>query len=300
VSAVSTDAGSAPTDDPAVAAAEREAEQGGVLIDQLHHRLDALAVLRQRDDAQADALLEQIGAKGKVENDMLSEIGKWKPLYLPDRFEQAHRTAMRALEVFDRNGARAPSSLPSLGPLKPVAQFFVQLFVRMIVRNHQRSVIDSIRHLYARREANSVVGTREWHMLRVARIHAERLAPGFKKNSVGLPTFLFGGAVISTFSSALTGVARAATENRLLLIIAGVVFALIAAAFFWVILQAAAIARRRCRIALDAPLKALWETIGAAGKPPRDQSRQFTLYSLVLLVLAWIVVPIVVTVAATT
>jgi hypothetical protein len=271
---------------------ERQAEESGLVIDQLTHRLDALAVLRQRDDAQADALLEQIGARGKVETDMLREIGAWKPLFLPDRFEQAHRTAMRALEVFDRNGARAPSSLRNLGPLKPVASFVVQLFVRMIVRNHQRSVIDSIRHLYARREANSVPGSSEWHMLRVARIHAERLAPGFKKNSVGLPTFLFGGAVISTFSSALGGVVRTANENRVVLLIAGIVFALVAAAGFWCILQAAAIARRRCRIALDAPLKALWETIGEAGRPPRDQSRQFTLYALALLILSWIVVPV--------
>jgi hypothetical protein len=73
------------------------------------------------------------------------------------------------------------------------------------------------------------------------------------------------------------------------------VFALLAFGAFWCILQAAGIARRRTRIALDQPLRALWETIGSAGHPPRDQSRQFATYAVILLVLAWIVVPVAIT-----
>jgi hypothetical protein len=69
-------------------------------------------------------------------------------------------------------------------------------------------------------------------------------------------------------------------------------FAALALSGFWCILKAAAIARRRTRIALDQPLHALWQTIGAAGHPPRDHSRQFATYAVILLVLAWIVVPI--------
>ncbi len=33
---------------------------------------------------------------------------------------------------------------------------------------------------------------------------------------------------------------------------------------------------------MDAPLTALWETIGAAGRPPRDASRQFALIATLL------------------
>jgi len=52
---------------------------------------------------RADAILEQFGAKGKVESEMLDQLGARRaPLQYPDRFEEAHRTAMRALEVFDR------------------------------------------------------------------------------------------------------------------------------------------------------------------------------------------------------
>jgi hypothetical protein len=82
----------------------------------------------------------------------------------------------------------------------------------------------------------------------------------------------------------------------LLLIVAGT-FAALALGGFWCILQAAAIARRRTRIALDQPLRALWETIGAAGHPPRDQSRQFATYAVILLIVAWIVVPVAITFA---
>jgi hypothetical protein len=77
-----------------------------------------------------------------------------------------------------------------------------------------------------------------------------------------------------------------------LLVVVACVFAAFALSGFWCILKAAAIARRRTRITLDQPLHALWQTIGAAGHPPRDHSRQFALYAVILLVLAWIVVPV--------
>jgi hypothetical protein len=41
-------------------------------------------------------------------------------------------------------------------------------------------------------------------------------------------------------------------------------------------------------------MRALWETIGTAGKPPRDESYNFAAYAIILLVLAWIVIPFVV------
>ena len=58
------------------------------------------------------------------------------------------------------------------------------------------------------------------------------------------------------------------------------VTAVLALGAFWCVLTAAAIARRRTRIALDAPLRALYETIGAAGDPPRDRSRGFVVYAV--------------------
>ena len=103
----------------------------------------------------------------------------------------------------------------------------------------------------------------------------ERLAPDYQRSTVGVPTFLLGGAALSGVASVLQGVLVEAVHNRLLLLIVAGSFTALALGGFWCILKAAAIARRRTRIALDQPLRALWETIGAAGHPPRDQSRQF-------------------------
>ena len=267
-----------------------------LLLDELTERLDTLKLIRTDDEQRADAILEQFGARGRVESEMLDQLAARAPLRYPDRFEEAHRTVMRALEVFDRNAARPPSNL-HVGPLEPVASYAVQLLIRIIVRDHQKTAVAQIRQLYARRWANSVKGSPEFGMLRLARLEMERLTPDFQRKSVGLPTFLLGGAALSGVASLFQQVLVAAAQNRVLLLVVAGVFVALALGGFWCILRAAAIARRRVRIALDQPLRALWETIGAAGHPPRDQSRQFAIYAVVLLVLAWIVVPVAITFA---
>jgi len=80
-------------------------------------------------------------------------------------------------------------------------------------------------------------------------------------------------------------------------VVVALVTAVLALAAFWCVLSAAAIARRRTRIALDAPLRALYETVGAAGEPPRDKSRSFVVYAVLLLAVGWFVVPVALTVA---
>jgi hypothetical protein len=271
-------------------------EQKHLLLDELSDRLETLKLIRADDEQHADAILEQFGAKGKVESDMLDQLAARAPLAHPDRFEEAHITAMRALEIFDRNGARAPSNLKA-GPLRPVANYVVQFLIRLIVHDYEKSVVNSIRKLYARRWASSEKGSPEFGMLRLARLQMERLAPDFQKSSLGVPTFLVGGAALSGVGSIIQRLFAAAASNRILLLIVAGAFIALAFGGFWCILQAAAIARRRTRIALDQPLQALWETIGAAGHPPRDQSRQFATYAVVLLAVAWVVVPVAITFA---
>jgi hypothetical protein len=130
------------------------------VLDQLADRLETLRVLREDDPKRADVMLEQFGAAGRVESQMLTQLGQTEPLRIPDRFPEAHRTAMRAIEVFDRNAARPPSSL-KVGFLTPVASIVVKLLIGIVVRSYQRSVIAHLRRLYALREANSVPGTTE-------------------------------------------------------------------------------------------------------------------------------------------
>jgi hypothetical protein len=289
ISLVSTDVPSEPTPP---AEDGKVAKEESLVLDELSNRLETLRLFREDDPQRADALLEQFGAQGQVESQMLAQIGATAPLLHPDRFEQAHRTAMRALEVFDRNAARKPSNLGA-GPLTPIASVIVQLIIRVVVRGYQASVINSIRSLYTQRQATSSKGSPEFVMLRIARRDAERLAPALNKSSGGLPAFLVGGAVLS----GVTSVAQEAWHNVYVLLAVAAGYVVIALAAFWCVLKAAAIARRRTRIALDAPLRALWETVGAAGSPPQDRSRQFGIYAGILLVTVWVAVPTVLALA---
>ncbi|MEI7548677.1 MAG: hypothetical protein WCK21_11575, partial [Actinomycetota bacterium] len=140
----------------------------GIVDELLLDRIDALKVLRADSREEKGAILEQIAGRGRPEQDIVEELSKLRPLWRPDRFEEAHRMAMRSLEVLDRNGARAPK-LPRLGPLTPAAEYIVQQMTRWIVKGHQNTLVTRVRKLYERREANSAWDSNEHHMLRRAR-----------------------------------------------------------------------------------------------------------------------------------
>ena len=274
-----------------------EPTHGGVegtytkIVDELIlDRIDALRVLRADSQEEKGALLEKIAGRGKPEQDILSELSKVRPLWRPDRFEEAHRMAMRSLEVLDRNGARSPK-LPRLGPLTPPAAYVVEQMTRWIVKGHQNTMVTRVRKLYERREANSVWGSPEHHMLRRARIDAARVEPGYKGNPLGLPTFLLGGAVLSSVASGLNRFVAWAFNDTVGVIIFALVFGVVFFGLAWAALYSAGVARRRIRLCTDQPMKALWETIGACGTPPKDGSYDFAVYAIVLLALAWVLVP---------
>jgi hypothetical protein len=267
--------------------------EGRVLDELLLDRIDALRVLRADTPEEKARLLENIGGAGKAEQDIVNELSKMKPLWRPDRFEEAHRLAMRSIEVLDRNGARN-ATLHRLGPLRPVGEKLVQLITQWIVRNHQNTIVTRIRKLYERREAASDWSSPEHRMLTRARIDISEVEKGFKASAIGIPAFLLGGAFLTTILSGLQRVFKAAVGSQFGTIILGVVVAVVLAAVAWAALVGASVARRRIRLSTDQPLSALWETIGACGKPPRDESYDFAVYAIVLTVLAWIVVPIVI------
>src|SRR5260221_10814952 len=124
-----------------------------LVLDELSKQFEQFRILRTGADTDAtERLLDQLGAHDPVEAQIVLELSAQRPLGHPERFTEAHVLAMRSLEVLDRNGARVPP-VPSIGPLKPVAQFGVQLVTRFIVRNHQADVVDAIRNLYTRRLA---------------------------------------------------------------------------------------------------------------------------------------------------
>lgn len=133
-------------------------------------------------------------------------------------------------------------------------------------------------------------------MLRRARVDADRMLPTLKKNPLGVPTFLLGGAVVSWLSSTL-GRAVEGAKSKWGLIVALMVLFVLFGLLSWVVLRGAAVARHRIMLTLDAPLKALWETIGAAGRPPRDSARQFALIAIIVTGVGFLVIPIALVVA---
>ena len=260
------------------------------LDDLLLDRIDALRVLRADSPEQKGAILEQIAGRGKPEQDIVKELAKVRPLWRPDRFEEAHRMAMRSLEVLDRNGVRPPQ-IPRLGPLKPVASYVVQQMTRWIVKGYQNRLVTRLRRLYERREANTEWGSREHVMLRRARINAVQVEQGYKGDQLGLPTFLLGGAILSSIVSALRAFVDWAISGIVGVVVFAIVLAVVFAGLAWAALYAAGVARRRIRLSTDQPIKALFETIGACGNPPKDDSYNFAAYAIVLLVLAWVLIP---------
>jgi len=259
--------------------------------DLLLDRIDALRVLRADTPEEKGALLEEIAGTGKPEQDIISELSKSRPLFRPDRFMEAHRLAMRSLEVLDRNGNRPATFKRRLGPLRPVATYAVGLMTRYIVKGYQNSTIETIRQLYERREANAKWGTPEHSMLRQARIDSSRVEPGYKGNPFGVPTFLVGGAAVSSLASGLTALFDLVFHNVVAFVATITVLGFLFLSLAWSALFSASVARRRIRLSTQQPLKALWETIGACGDPPEDTSYNFAVYAIVLLVAAGLLVP---------
>jgi hypothetical protein len=259
-------------------------------------RIDAIRVFRADTEEEKGKLLEQIAGHGAVERDIVRQLARPRPLYRPERFEEAHRLAVRSLEVLDRNGARRASLPKKLWILRPVAGYFVGLMTRWIVRNYQNGLIENLRELYERREANSVWGSDEHRMLRRARIDMARIETGFRGNPVGLPTFLLGGAVLSSVLSLFSSLAEWALGDEIgprLVVLGTTMIVLVALA--WTATFSAGVARRRIRLSCDQPIQAVYETIGSCGDPPSDSSYQFAVYSILLLILAALVVPLIVT-----
>ncbi len=262
-----------------------------LVLDDFDEKLEAFNALRKSDEEAADSILGQFGATDRVDRQIILELASKRPLGHPDRFPEAHAGAMRALEVLDRNG-HGGIRISRLGPLAPIGQYIVQQVVHFLVKSHLRNVINNLSNLYGRREAASLKDDPDRLLLARARAQTDRVGSGYKGNPLGFPTFILGGAFLSTIIGSLQGAVVSAVDStvgQIILILA--LFAFMVAAS-WVLLRGAAIARRRIKLTTDQPLEALYQTIGRCGKPPQDQARAFALIALILMAVAWILVPI--------
>ena len=264
-----------------------EESKSEILLD----RIDALRILRAESDDERDQLFFEIAGSGQVEQEMLTQIASPQPLLHPERFEEAHRYMVRGLEVLDRNGPRSPR-VKGFGPLSPVVQWFAQQVIRFIVRSYQEKVLRHICGLYERREAASSWSSPEHSMLSRSRLDISRVKEGMNGKALGLPTFIFGGAIFTSVASGLRSLSELALGNSIGLAgFAGVLVAIFLL-LSWLALYSSGIARKRIKISIDQPIKALYETIGFAGKPPRDESGNFAVFAIIFLALSWLIVPL--------
>ena len=265
--------------------------QDDLTLDALRSKFSDFYSLRNTDSVKADAVLGELGASDEADRQIILELAAPKPIWLPDRFLEAHVLVVRALEVLDRNATRKIKG-PRLGPLSPIVRFFVELVTRFIVRSHLRTVTDELGHLYSRREANCLTGDPVRILLRRGRQDIARIAPGFKRNPLGLPTFILTGAVLSTGISWLQNAFNVFGSSSTGTIVATAALFLFAFLASWIILRGAAVAHRRIGLTIETPLEALYETIGRAGDPPQNQSGTFAVIAIILTLAAVLIVPI--------
>lgn len=268
------------------------AADDALLLDDLGDRLGGFYALRNSDSAEAQATLDMLGASSEVDRQILLELAAPRPLWRPDRFLDAHTLVVRSLEVLDRNGTRKPP-VPPVGPLKPVVGHVVEIAAKFIVRSHLRTLTDSMHKLYVRREANCTPDEDDSRrLLRRGRVDIERVMPGFKRNPLAIPGVLLGGAFLSTIFGVLQDTVGLFGGSGWERIAATAVMFLLAVIAAYAILRGAAVAHHRIKMTTDQPVAALYDTIGRAGNPPNDRAGTFAIVAVVLMTLAFLVVPI--------
>jgi hypothetical protein len=263
-----------------------------LVVDQLTDQLErTVSLLRGSANEAAERALARFSGQGEVESRIAAQLAHRAPLARPERFPEAHRLAMHALEVLDRDGFRNPPVPRWLGPLRPFARLASEFVAEYIVKSYTQGIVERLRSLYARREVQCPPGSAERQTLAGRRLEMDRLAAIYKGGGLGAPALLGAGALVPLLAS-ISGYAGAVDwGSRVILAVALVVTLVLFIAGGWVLLNGAAVARRRSRLIMAAPLAALWETVGHAGEPPEDDSATFATIAIVLTALVWIGLP---------
>jgi hypothetical protein len=247
------------------------------------------------DDEAISAFLDDIEVSSPREREMLGEIARTTALARPDRFESDHTRVLVTLESLRRHGYHGARGPASLGPLRTLVRFLVELVARYVVVSHVKGVVTNMRNLYWIREMQARDGSRERELLQPARLDAQALVEITRSREIGVPTFVLGG-ILLPLTLTLWRLASGFTfEHWWVAVVVGVVGILVGLGASWVILRGAALASRRIRLSIATPLQDLWATIGSCGRPPRDRSRTFATVAVSLTVGVWIVLPLLVT-----
>jgi hypothetical protein len=151
--------------------------------------LERLRLLSGDDDA-ISTFLDELDVSSPREREMLAELARGTPLARPERFDADHRRAIEALESLRRHGFRGSQAGASLGPLKVVVRWLVELVARYLVVSHVKNVVTQMRNLYWAREVEAASNSPELKLLRPARFDAQALVEIMKSREIGVPSFV--------------------------------------------------------------------------------------------------------------
>lgn len=262
----------------------------GLILDELTEQLDRTRrLLAASPEDAAEVALSRLREE-EAERRIAAGMAERAPLAEPDRFPEAHRLAIHALEVLDREGSRDPK-LPRLGPLTGMAQVVVEFVAQYLVKSFASDIVGRLRNLYARREAQCEPSTTERRTLSRARLEIDRLAPGFSGGGIGAPILIVGGLLVPALASLSNYVGAIDFTNRRIVLVGLLLLFIVALSLSSAVLRGAAVAHRRSQLIMGQPLAALWETLGNAGTPPEDDSVLFASIAVLVTAMVWFVLP---------
>jgi hypothetical protein len=263
-----------------------------VILQQMGDHLErARQFITGNPEAAAARAIEGIRDAEGVEAQIADQLAAASPLASVDSFLPAHRQAIRALEVLDREGTRNPRIGRLWGPLTPLIAAGVEYVADYIVKGYASDVVGSMHRLYVRREAQCSPGTPERRMLAQARVEAKRLSDDFKGGGLGVPTLLAGGLLFPLIAGVGDRLVGLDFTSRTVLLAGAVIFWLVSVMLAGMLLRGAAVAHRRSRLIMRQPLLDLWAAVGRAGNPPEDDSTPFAIGAVVLTAIAWLLLP---------
>ena len=262
-------------------------------IDNPLERLELIA----GDDLAIAEFLDSLDVRGPRERELLAELARTRALADPDALPRAHRRVAAALESLGRHGYHEPQVPGRVRAVRGTLRFLVSLVARYVVVTYLRRVSTDLRNLYWLREIQAGSGSEEALLLERARVEAEGLREVFRRREIGLPSFVFGGVLLSVAATLWRAGQGVAFQNWWAAAITGVVGALIVLFVSWIVLRGAAMASRRIRLSSQGPLDDVWRAVGYCGHAPRDQSKRFAVLAISLTVAAWILLPLAVAIA---
>jgi hypothetical protein len=266
---------------------------GETILDDLAEQLERTRrLLTSNPGSVAEEALSRFSGDTEVEARIAVNLASTGPLSDPERFLEAHRLALRALEILDREGSRTAAMPRRLGPLRPLFGTLVGFVVRYIVKSFSASTVSTLQRLYTRREPQAPRQTIERSLLTQARVEVDRVAPGFEGGGAGLPVLVVGGAAVPALASASQYLGAIDFLARPVLFGLFVALFILFGVLSWVLLTGASVAHRRAELFMRQPLAALWVTVGHCGEPPTDYSRLFASVAVLLSAVVWVVIPV--------